>query len=120
MSFWRKEKGFNEFLEIARYVLEKKYLGDRIEYNNYPHPFYHVKFPYTVKGLNTSLEEWREKYDEYNEENPEWQSGMILMLNNFLAYNLKWKNNKSAQQQFKEAHKILHYFKREDEFLATY
>ena len=119
MTFWRKDKEFEEFLEIARYVLDKKYIKDRTEYKNYPSPFYHVSMPYTVKGLETQLKEWEKEYKRYKVESNEWQVGMIMKLNNFLAYNLAWKNNKSAQQQFREANKVLHYFKREDEFLAT-
>ena len=120
MTFWRKSNGFEDFLDIARFVLDKEYIIDRTEYRTYPHPFYHVKMPYTVKGLETELKEWKKEYEEYEENNVEhWQLQMIFKLNLFLAYNLKWKNSKSAQQQFKDAAKIHDYFKRERDFLAT-
>lgn len=119
MTFWRKEKEFSDFLEIARFVLDKQYITDRTEYRTYPHPFYHVKSPYTVKGLETSLKEWKEELTEYGENDEQWQQVMIMRLNQFLSYNLKWKNQKSAQQQFKDGSKVHYYFKRERDFLAN-
>lgn len=117
MIYWHKTHGFEDFLTIARYCLDKDKIDDRVDYRNYPSPFYHVKTPYTIKGLNSKLKDWAKDCEGRNEEQSE--AYHISSLDTFLSRNLSYKNGKDGKKQFKEASIILHYFKREADFLAT-
>ena len=122
MSFWRKDTGAEEYIEIIDYLAENK--KDYYSYSNYPSPMSHIKYPVLVKGWKTQLKDMKKEAKEYAESISDdmeqqqelYESSLINRLNRYASYNISWKDGKSAQDRFRNAKDMIYYFKKEAAF----
>tara|TARA_R100000734_G_scaffold18912_1_gene17033 strand:+ start:194 stop:601 length:408 start_codon:yes stop_codon:yes gene_type:complete len=134
MSFWRREDGYEEFIEIARIALGKNKKEDYIEWVNHAHPMHFMKYPVQHKGFETLLKEWLSEVDDKEvrhthswwinprnltdpEDYLEWKNYYIIeKLNNYLHRNIPYQNGKNSKQTFAHAKDIFIYFQKEANF----
>ena len=123
MSYWRKDTGAEEFIEIIDYLVEKK--KDYYSYSNYPSPMSFIRYPILQKGWNTQLKDMKRESKEYAElyakddmvaQQSMYESTLINKLNRYASYNISWKDGKSAQERFRNAKDMIYYFKKEAAF----
>tara|TARA_R110001592_G_scaffold8366_10_gene45795 strand:- start:419 stop:823 length:405 start_codon:yes stop_codon:yes gene_type:complete len=133
MTYWRKDTGSEELIEIAKIVLDKS--EDYVDYRSYNYPFSHLKYGIKILGFNSLLKQWKEQAkdirffdanygyatEEYDMKTEEGRTGfyeyhLINKVNTHLNQNLRWKDGFSGKQQFNKGKDIYYYFKKEESF----
>lgn len=126
-TFWRKETGMNEYLEILEYLIIKQgtKLEDYFTYDYMYNPLGHMKIPILNKGWKSILAELRAKSEKnakthivHEEQTVEevYERCFINNLNYWASMNIKWHDGKDSRTRFKEARDMIYYFKKEADF----